>query len=178
MLLIISKLDPAITGTPPQDENDDMIYDNVADGETQVQPNRAVHNCNIEQEETTKNLLSKFITRKNRAFTIERHNGKDTVVVARPSSKDSNGFLREADRSKWVEKLLPDAIYADGMCTYPAGKHSDNYAEGCRAILSETPKASLNNQNSSHRIRSQPGGNAACQTQTNLEVSRRASGIE
>jgi hypothetical protein len=128
MLPIISKFDPAITDNPPQEENDDMISDMIADAEIPAQPNSAVDNCNIEQEETMKNLLSKFITRDNRAFTIERHNGKDRVVVARPSSKDSNSFVREADRSKWVDKLFPDATYVDDMCIDLAGKHSDNYA--------------------------------------------------
>jgi hypothetical protein len=85
----------------------------------------AVGNCNI--EETLKKLLSKHITRRKRAFTIERHNGKDTVVVARPSSKDPNSFVREVDYSEWVEKLLPDATYVNGMCMYLAAKHSKNY---------------------------------------------------
>jgi hypothetical protein len=129
MLLIFSKLDPAITDTAPQEENDDMISDMIADAETPPQPNSTVDNCNIEEEETLQNFLSKYITRRNRAFTIGRHNGKDTVVVARPSSKDSKSFVREADRSKWVDKLLPDATYVNGMCMYLAGKHSDNYAK-------------------------------------------------
>ncbi len=47
-----------VIDTPPQEENGDMISDMIADGETQVQPNSAVDNCNIEQEETMKNLLS------------------------------------------------------------------------------------------------------------------------
>jgi hypothetical protein len=72
-------------------------------------------------------LLSKHITRRNRAFTIERQNGKDTVVVARPSWKDPNSFVWEADCSKWVDKLLPDATYVNGMCMYLAAKHSENY---------------------------------------------------
>jgi hypothetical protein len=74
-----------------------------------------------------KNLLSKNFTRWNRAFTIEHHNGKDTVVVACPSSEDPNSFVWEADRSKWVDKFLPDATYVNGMCMYLAGKHSNNY---------------------------------------------------
>jgi hypothetical protein len=92
---------------------------------TPEQSDRAVGNCNI--EETLKKLLSKHITRRNRAFTIERHNGKDTVVVARPSWKGPNSFVREADRSKWVDKLLPDATYVNCMCMYLAAKHSKNY---------------------------------------------------
>jgi hypothetical protein len=92
---------------------------------TSEQSKSAVGNCNI--EETLKKLLSKHITRRNRAFTIERHNGKDTVVVARPSSKDPNSFVGEADRSKWVDQLLPDTTYVNGMCMNLAAKHSENY---------------------------------------------------
>jgi hypothetical protein len=86
-----------------------MIVDMINNSNTHPQPGSAVANCNIEQEDTLKNLLSKHFTRWNRAFTIERHNGKDTVVVACPSSKDPNSFVWEADRSKWIDKLLPDA---------------------------------------------------------------------
>jgi hypothetical protein len=50
MLLIFSKLDPAITDTAPQEENDDMISDMIADAETPPQPNSTVDNCNIEIE--------------------------------------------------------------------------------------------------------------------------------
>jgi hypothetical protein len=85
-----------------------MIVDMINNADTPPQPGSAVANCNIEQDDTLKNLLSKHFTRRNRAFTIERHNGKDTVVVARPSSKDPNSFVREADRSKWIDTLLPD----------------------------------------------------------------------
>jgi hypothetical protein len=108
------------------DVNADANVDADVDaGTTPEQSNSAVGNYNI--EETLKKLLSKHITRRNRAFTIERHNGKDTVVVARPSSKDPNSFVWEADRSKWVDKLLPDATYVNGMCMYLAAKHSENY---------------------------------------------------
>ena len=126
-LLLYSKLDSANTGTDPQQEDDDMIVDMINNADTPPQPGSAVANCNIQQEDTLKNLLSKHFTRRNRAFTIERHNGKDTVVVARPSSKDPNSFVREADCSKWIDKLLPDATYVNGMCMYLARKHTDNY---------------------------------------------------
>jgi hypothetical protein len=107
------------------DAEDADVEDVDADADaTPEQLDSAVGNCNI--EETLKKLLSKHITRRNRAFTIERHNGKDTVVVARPSSKDPNSFVWKADRSKWVDKLLP-TTYVNGMRMYLAAKHSENY---------------------------------------------------
>jgi hypothetical protein len=141
LLLCFSKWDSAITDTTPQQEDADAVKiadadaDKIADANadaqdadadadaedvdadantTPEQSDSAVGNCNI--EETLKKLVSKHITRRNRAFTIERHNGKDTVVVAPPSSKDPSSFVWEADRSKWVDKLLPDATYTSMVC--------------------------------------------------------------
>jgi hypothetical protein len=92
-----------------------MIVDMINNAGPPPQPGSAVANCNIEQEDTLKNLLLKHFTR------------RDTVVVARPSSKDPNSFVWEADCSKWIDKLLPDTTYVNGMCMYLACKHSDNY---------------------------------------------------
>jgi hypothetical protein len=92
-LLLYSNLDSANTGTDPQQEDDDMIVDMINNADTPPQPGSVVANCNIEQEDTLKNLLSKHFTGRNRAFTIERHNGKDTDVVACPSSKDPTSFV-------------------------------------------------------------------------------------
>ena len=128
------------------DVNADANVDVNADADAGTTPegsNTAVGNYNI--EETLKKLLSKHITRRNRAFTIERHNGRDTVVVARPSSKDPNSFVREADRSKWVDKLLPDATYVNGMCMYLAAKHSENYEKVAAPYSLKSSKASPDN---------------------------------
>jgi hypothetical protein len=131
LLLCFSKWDSAITDTTPQRENGDKIGDadaiKIADADaaedadanadadaedvdadadtTPEQSDSAVGNCNI--EETLKKLLSKHITRWNRAFTIESHHGKDTVVVARPSLKDPNSFLqKQITANGWTNCFL------------------------------------------------------------------------
>jgi hypothetical protein len=89
------------------DANADADAEDVdADADTTPeQSDSAVGNCNI--EETLKKLLSKHITRWNRAFTIESHHGKDTVVVARPSLKDPNSFLqKQITANGWTNCFL------------------------------------------------------------------------
>jgi hypothetical protein len=159
MVLFLSNLDSAITTTAPQQENDEMIADMITtDADTPPQPDSAVDNCNIEEKETLKYLFAKNITRRNRTFIIERHNGKDTVIVARPFSKDSESFVVEADRSKWVDNLLPDATYVDGMCMYLARKHSDTNG---KFACSRKVRKKVTTEKTSNRIQSRPREKAA-----------------
>jgi hypothetical protein len=73
-------------------------------------------------EETSKKLLSKHITTRNRTLTYEHHSGRETVFVARPCATSPESFVREAERSKWVTQMLPDMNYINGMCMYLASK--------------------------------------------------------
>jgi hypothetical protein len=87
---------------------------------------RVVSNISNE-DETLESTLHGLFSRKKRYLTIQKHNGKDQTIICRPYMQNSDGFIREAKRSKWIEKLLPDQDYRTSFLRYTAMYHCQDF---------------------------------------------------
>ena len=76
---------------------------------------------NSEDENLSQSIIS-FISanfgRKNRTIRHESNNGRNNTLVLRPFAKDVESFMEEAKRSNWVQEMLPNNVYVEGMCFY------------------------------------------------------------
>jgi hypothetical protein len=92
-------------------------------------------------DESPTSLLKDFFSRSKRSVVIKAFNGKDQTIVSRPFSSSTDGFVREAKRSNWVEDLLPDENYRLGFLRYMGMYHGEEFtkvAEVYRADVRKT----------------------------------------
>ena len=71
------------------------------------------------------NFVAKNFDRRKRTLEMECNNGRNTTLVSRPFSKDVKSFVKEANRSKWIQQMLPNDAYIRGMCVYLFGWRQD-----------------------------------------------------
>jgi hypothetical protein len=87
---------------------------------------QTVHTDHTVQQSFLSKLKSLF-NGDNRSLQIQKYNGKDSIVVFRPYSKDVDGFIEQAKQSKWIDMLLPENVYRAGMLKYLAMNHYEEY---------------------------------------------------